>query len=195
MTTPNSRKRPVPGNNPNIPLQMRNSPGVDDQMIQWSGQEADIPYNLGVLRALQQYPQAIGDGNAPNHDINNARDDNANVNANTSGSALARRPTGNSRALIPTSPWHPSFDPGTGAWPDSMTAGNALALQQPFGAEPGAWPGLGIDDNALTLQVATDAGTPDHDSIEKMEEAALRAKRAAQAKRKQIPPFVQKLSR
>jgi heat shock transcription factor, other eukaryote len=35
----------------------------------------------------------------------------------------------------------------------------------------------------------------DNDSIEALEERALRAKREAQAKRKQIPPFVQKLSR
>lgn len=35
----------------------------------------------------------------------------------------------------------------------------------------------------------------EHDSIERLEEMAQRAKREAQAKRKQIPPFVQKLSR
>ncbi|KAK3986241.1 putative heat shock factor protein [Cladorrhinum sp. PSN332] len=40
------------------------------------------------------------------------------------------------------------------------------------------------------------SGTPvdEHDNIERLEEAAQRAKREAQAKRKQIPPFVQKLS-
>jgi heat shock transcription factor len=35
----------------------------------------------------------------------------------------------------------------------------------------------------------------EQDSIERLEERALRAKKEAQAKRKQIPPFVQKLSR
>jgi hypothetical protein len=35
----------------------------------------------------------------------------------------------------------------------------------------------------------------EHDNVERLEEMAQRAKRDAQAKRKQIPPFVQKLSR
>jgi heat shock transcription factor len=35
----------------------------------------------------------------------------------------------------------------------------------------------------------------DSDSIEALEERALRAKKEAMNKRKQIPPFVQKLSR
>lgn len=35
----------------------------------------------------------------------------------------------------------------------------------------------------------------EHDNIERLEERAAAAKRDAQAKRKQIPPFVQKLSR
>jgi len=35
----------------------------------------------------------------------------------------------------------------------------------------------------------------ENDSIERLEERAARAKREAQVKRKQIPPFVQKLSR
>lgn len=48
------------------------------------------------------------------------------------------------------------------------------------------------DDTAL-IQPTT--GTVDeHDNIEILEEKAQRAKREAQAKRKQIPPFVQKLS-
>jgi len=40
----------------------------------------------------------------------------------------------------------------------------------------------------------TNGGTDDNDNVELLEERAQRAKRDAQAKRKQIPPFVQKLN-
>lgn len=53
------------------------------------------------------------------------------------------------------------------------------------------WPGF--DENLIASQPS---GTVDeHDNIELLEEKAQRAKREAQAKRKQIPPFVQKLNR
>ncbi|KAI1655717.1 hypothetical protein F4813DRAFT_397907 [Daldinia decipiens] len=52
------------------------------------------------------------------------------------------------------------------------------------------WPGF--DENLIASQPN---GTVDeHDNIELLEEKAQRAKREAQAKRKQIPPFVQKLN-
>ncbi|KAH7021170.1 uncharacterized protein B0I36DRAFT_296711 [Microdochium trichocladiopsis] len=41
---------------------------------------------------------------------------------------------------------------------------------------------------------AANGGTDDNDNVELLEERAQRAKREAQAKRKQIPPFVQKLN-
>jgi heat shock transcription factor, other eukaryote len=49
------------------------------------------------------------------------------------------------------------------------------------------------DDGLLDGQNST--GMEETDSIELLEEKALIAKRDAQSKRKQIPPFVQKLSR
>lgn len=53
------------------------------------------------------------------------------------------------------------------------------------------WPTF--DENLVPNQPN---GTVDeHDNIELLEEKAQRAKREAQAKRKQIPPFVQKLNR
>lgn len=45
------------------------------------------------------------------------------------------------------------------------------------------------------LQSPTSTSVDEHENIDRLEELAQRAKRDAQAKRKQIPPFVQKLSR
>ncbi|KAK3902789.1 hypothetical protein C8A05DRAFT_43843 [Staphylotrichum tortipilum] len=79
--------------------------------------------------------------------------------------ALARRQ--NSRALVPT------------------------AARTAFDRAADGWSGYG-DDPAY--HQAADATMDEHDNIERLEEMAQRAKREAQAKRKQIPPFVQKLS-
>jgi heat shock transcription factor len=84
----------------------------------------------------------------------------------TAGNSLARRPM-NIRVLVPASPG--GYDPSQ------------------------AWGNLPMDNGALTHQQHDDQGT--EDSIEVLEEKAQQAKREAQAKRKQIPPFVQKLSR
>ncbi|KAL2020122.1 hypothetical protein VTK56DRAFT_8727 [Thermocarpiscus australiensis] len=78
--------------------------------------------------------------------------------------ALTRRQS--SRALVPSARASP-FDRGSDHW-------------NGYSEEPGY------------LQAAN--GLDEHDNIERLEEMALRAKREAQAKRKQIPPFVQKLS-
>ncbi|KAJ4306977.1 Heat shock transcription factor [Collariella sp. IMI 366227] len=78
--------------------------------------------------------------------------------------ALARRQ--NSRALVPTAPRIP-FERA-----DNWNG---------FSEDPAFLPG-------------TSTGVDEHDNIERLEEMAQRAKREAQAKRKQIPPFVQKLS-
>lgn len=83
-----------------------------------------------------------------------------------SSTALARRQ--NSRALVPTAP------------------------RAPFDHGPDGWSGYGDDPN---YHPAPNSTMDEHDNIERLEELAQRAKREAQAKRKQIPPFVQKLSR
>ncbi|KAL7624291.1 Heat shock transcription factor [Parahypoxylon ruwenzoriense] len=49
-----------------------------------------------------------------------------------------------------------------------------------------------FDENLITNQ--TNGAIDEHDNIELLEEKAQKAKREAQAKRKQIPPFVQKLN-
>lgn len=79
--------------------------------------------------------------------------------------SLARRPM-NSRALVQTNPG--GYDPSQ------------------------AWGSLPMDSGALTQPQHDDQGN--EDSIDVLEEKAQQAKREAQAKRKQIPPFVQKLS-
>lgn len=78
---------------------------------------------------------------------------------------VARR--GMSQALVPTAS-RQAFDPNSGSW---ANFGDESFLQQPNSA---------MDEN---------------DNIELLEERAARAKRESQIKRKQIPPFVQKLSR
>ncbi|KAK4152033.1 hypothetical protein C8A00DRAFT_44849 [Chaetomidium leptoderma] len=79
--------------------------------------------------------------------------------------ALARRQ--NSRALVPTASRAP-FDRGSDGW-------------------------NGFNEETAFLQPANSTAD-EHDNVERLEEMAQRAKREAQAKRKQIPPFVQKLS-
>lgn len=85
----------------------------------------------------------------------------------TPSNSLARRQV--NRALVPTNP-RPNFDASADPW------GN-------FGEE-----------NALLQQNPTETLT-EQENLEMLEEMASKAKRESQAKRKQIPPFVQKLSR
>lgn len=80
--------------------------------------------------------------------------------------ALARRQ--NSRALVPS------------------------GSRPPFAGGPDNWNGYSEDAGYLPTAAPT---MDEHDNVERLEEMAQRAKRDAQAKRKQIPPFVQKLSR
>src|SRR3569833_3390188 len=81
--------------------------------------------------------------------------------------AIARRPP--NRALVPTAP------------------------RSTIDATTDQWANIGNDSD---LANAPSNGAMDgHDNIEALEEQAQIAKREAQAKRKQIPPFVQKLSR
>lgn len=80
--------------------------------------------------------------------------------------SLTRRPM--NQALVPTRP-RGNFDPSAG------------------------WDGL--VDNSLVTHGQEEQSTGGQDAVEALEELAQQAKRDAQAKRKQIPPFVQKLSR
>ncbi|CAM1504811.1 Fc.00g024020.m01.CDS01 [Cosmosporella sp. VM-42] len=84
----------------------------------------------------------------------------------TPTNSLARRQM--NRALIPTNP-RTNFDPNVD------------------------WSSFAGDDGAL-LQPNSTENITEQDSVEVLEEMAQKAKRDAQTKRKQIPPFVQKLS-
>ncbi|GAW15714.1 hypothetical protein ANO14919_051330 [Xylariales sp. No.14919] len=70
---------------------------------------------------------------------------------------------------------------------------NALVTaNRTFSPQPNdPWSGF-TDDNLLSTQA--NGSLDEHDNVELLEEKAQRAKREAQAKRKQIPPFVQKLN-
>lgn len=59
--------------------------------------------------------------------------------------------------------------------------------------DPNAWGQYG--DEQLDVVAAGNGGVAESDNIELLEERAAVAKRESQSKRKQIPPFVQKLSR
>ncbi|KAI1165418.1 hypothetical protein F5B18DRAFT_168976 [Nemania serpens] len=94
------------------------------------------------------------------------------------------------------SPTQAQFAQGT------PTPSNALARRgvnsalitsnRTFSSQPNdPWSGF-ADDAPLTNQ--TNGPLDEHDNIEVLEEKAQKAKREAQAKRKQIPPFVQKLN-
>ncbi|KAI1295099.1 hypothetical protein F5Y03DRAFT_310346 [Xylaria venustula] len=73
------------------------------------------------------------------------------------------------------------------------TGNNVLvASNRTFSPQPNdPWSGF-ADDNLLSAQA--NGSVDEHDNVELLEEKAQRAKREAQAKRKQIPPFVQKLN-
>lgn len=86
----------------------------------------------------------------------------------TQSNSLARRQM--NHALVPANP-RPNYDNAVDPWASYGTEENALLQQNP-----------GENVNV-------------QDSVEVLEEMAQKAKRESQAKRKQIPPFVQKLSR
>lgn len=86
-------------------------------------------------------------------------------NAATATNSLARRPM--NQALVPTTQ-RANFD------------------------TPINWNSFVGDDSSLVPQ---EDGVSEQDNIDALEEQASKAKREAQGKRKQIPPFVQKLSR
>ncbi|KAI1780414.1 hypothetical protein F4818DRAFT_4986 [Hypoxylon cercidicola] len=114
-------------------------------------------------------------------------------NANNAGGYVDNGSNGaNSYGVVP-SPTQAQFAQAT---PSTVLArrgmNNALVAANraytPQSSDP--WPGF--DENLVAGQ--TDGPIDEHDNIELLEEKAQRAKREAQAKRKQIPPFVQKLN-
>lgn len=95
------------------------------------------------------------------------------VPAATPNNALARRQM--NRALVPTAP-RANFDNPNDPWSSFVGSDSSSALLQ-------------------QQQHANGANMTEVQSIEALEELATKAKQEAQLKRKQIPPFVQKLNR
>jgi len=63
-----------------------------------------------------------------------------------------------------------------------------------FDANPDPWASL-VPADPSTLDTTVNPEMSEQENLQHLEQLALKAKRDAEAKRKQIPPFVQKLSR
>lgn len=113
-------------------------------------------------------------------------------NGNNAGGYVDNTSNGaNSYGVVP-SPTQAQYPQGT---PSTVVArrgmNNALvAANRAYTPQSDPWPSF--DENLVPGQ--TEGPIDEHDNIELLEERAQRAKREAQAKRKQIPPFVQKLN-
>lgn len=164
--TANPRKRPAPGSVPAMPQQQQ----MTAQGFPASNQVPNDQYlrwgQGGESGAFD--PQfAINNGiNMGSYGANNVSNPQYQQPVSATNTQLARRPM--SRQLV-TAP-RTAYDNVNDPW-------------GPFG-----------DDTMLDPQTA-DGMMEESDSIERLEERAVIAKRDAQSKRKQIPPFVQKLSR
>jgi heat shock transcription factor len=144
------------------------STGQPDQIMRWNAAEGNA-YTEAAGRGVNPYMMSSPAGQFGQGIQSPA----------TTSTALARR--GMSRALIPTAPRPSPFDSSPDSWNNfADEAFHHLQQQQQQQQQQQAPTGGVIDDN---------------DSIEALEERALRAKKEAMNKRKQIPPFVQKLSR
>lgn len=71
----------------------------------------------------------------------------------------------------------------------------ALVPTRPRSNFDSSMPWDGLDSNSLVTHNQDEHSPSGQDNVEALEELAQQAKRDAQTKRKQIPPFVQKLSR
>ncbi|KAF4982631.1 hypothetical protein FZEAL_1780 [Fusarium zealandicum] len=169
MSAPNPRKRAAPGAPPMIP--------IPQQM------QHQQPYASGNVSGDQMLRwNGMNDASGLLNGVDSMMDGNAHA--------------GNSFGLVPSQPQYPSPVP---------TPSNSLARRQmnraliPTNPRPNfdgsvdAWGNFNGDEHAL-LQQNPGENVPEQDNVELLEEMAQKAKRESQAKRKQIPPFVQKLS-
>ncbi|KAI1418005.1 hypothetical protein F5Y13DRAFT_34354 [Hypoxylon sp. FL1857] len=114
-------------------------------------------------------------------------------NGNNAGAFVDNAPNGvNGYGVVP-SPTQAQYGPST---PSTVLArrgiNNALVTANRAFTPQQSDPWSNFDENLISPQ--TNGSIDEHDNIELLEEKAQRAKREAQAKRKQIPPFVQKLN-
>jgi heat shock transcription factor len=164
------------------------SPSNNNDMLRWHDGATDNtgfvpgvpsgvnPYNM--MAAPQQQPQAQPQQqHQPQQHPQQHQPQQAlygQAPAATANNALARRQM--NRALVPTNP-RANFDPSSDPWSsfvdtDAASSSALLHQQQP---------------NSTAMS--------EEQSVEALEELAAKAKQDATVKRKQIPPFVQKLSR
>lgn len=103
---------------------------------------------------------------------------------------------GNSFGLVPAQPQYaqPVSTPSNTLARRQMNRALVPTNTRPYDGAVEQWGNFVGDDNAL-LQQNPSENLNEQDNVEILEEMAQKAKREAQAKRKQIPPFVQKLSR
>jgi heat shock transcription factor len=174
----NSRKRPAPGSSPTIqqsPTSVHLPPGstspplTDEQFFKW-GQNA--------AANASSYPDPAA---AYNANLYHGITGNMASMAQATQTANSQRP--------PSTPSSPSNQLARRSTNQSLVSRGPRAFNNNTNAT--SWPSDFGDGAVLELQGTS--GWVNND--EHLEQRALQAKREAQAKRKQIPPFVQKLSR
>ncbi|KAH0558981.1 hypothetical protein GP486_004405 [Trichoglossum hirsutum] len=172
-----SRKRPAPGSSPTIqqsstslhlPPGSTSPPLTDEQFFKW-GQNA--------AANTSSYPEPAA---AYSANLYHGVTGNMTSMAQAAQTANTQRPT--------STPSSPSNQLARRSMNQSLVSRGPRAFNSNANAAP--WPGDFGDEAGLELQGTS--GWINND--EHLEQRALQAKREAQAKRKQIPPFVQKLS-
>ncbi|KAL7951005.1 hypothetical protein V8C42DRAFT_308236 [Trichoderma barbatum] len=164
MSAPNSRKRAAPGASPIVPIQRNMQQPYATDNVAGANPVMQWNGTDGTADATDYFSAAAAHSENP-YGLAQTQPTYPQA-VGTPSNSLARRQM--NRALIPT---------------------NLRASYEP---SPDRWSGFG-EDNLLVPQNATEGGVA-QDNVEVLEEMAQKAKREAQAKRKQIPPFVQKLS-
>ncbi|KAL2759457.1 hypothetical protein ACRALDRAFT_1067728 [Sodiomyces alcalophilus JCM 7366] len=165
--TANSRKRPAPGASPAIPMPVM-QPRYSSPANAYPSPTHDLArwHDPTVAGAFVDGTTQAVHPYAMMPSQQPPPQQYAQPPASNGNTTLARRHI--NRALVPTAA-RPHFD------------------------EADPW-SFSTDDPATLVQQTTSGNLSEQDSIEALEELAIKAKREAQSKRKQIPPFVQKLS-
>ncbi|KAM5377357.1 hypothetical protein ACJZ2D_005038 [Fusarium nematophilum] len=167
MSAPNSRKRAAPGASPMMPIPQQMQP----------------PYSSGNAAGDQMLRwNGMGDASGFVNGVDGLMDGNAHA--------------GNSFGLVPAQPQYPQAVPTPSNSLARRQMNRALVPTNPranFDGSVDSWGNFVGDENAL-LQQNSGENLTEQDNIELLEEMAQKAKRESQSKRKQIPPFVQKLS-
>ena len=170
MAPPNPRKRAAPGSSPAPQIQQQQTYNAPTQLsnadyLRWTQGGAENQNFADTTSAYNMNP-VYGSGGGGGGGGNTLSSFDQSLPA-THSTQLARRP--HNRQLVPT-----------GQRSNYENSGNP-------------WGQFG-DDPMLDPQ-NSNGPLEENDNIELLEEKAAVAKRDAQSKRKQIPPFVQKLSR